>query len=301
MENDKLMRTNPLPRQGEALILWDDRYFTCILHFVLVGKFTFPADFIIVDYESDPRVLFILGRPFLQTARALIDVYGEEMILRDSDERLTLNMRHDTSSYSSQPKKESINMINIFNDTSEDFLENLSARNHQSGNPIFSSHPKLTSPKVKDDVFDLEGGNVIKSLNENPTPDHVLKPLFPSPIPIEDSDSFLENTTSPSSPNHLLEEFADELALITFPSGNDDLPFDIGSDLKEIEYLLNNDPIKEMDSILEDSIDENNLAGLNDNLADIILEMFDDEHALDYSSPPLYDEYDNDLFEVESD
>nr|GFA91291.1 reverse transcriptase domain-containing protein [Tanacetum cinerariifolium] len=51
--------------------------------FVPVGKFTFPADFVIVDYESDPRVLLILGRPFLRTARALIDVYGEEMILRD--------------------------------------------------------------------------------------------------------------------------------------------------------------------------------------------------------------------------
>ncbi|GKD34983.1 reverse transcriptase domain-containing protein, partial [Tanacetum coccineum] len=35
--------------------------------FVLVGKFTFPADFVIVDYESDPRVPLILGRPFLRT------------------------------------------------------------------------------------------------------------------------------------------------------------------------------------------------------------------------------------------
>ncbi|GJV52029.1 reverse transcriptase domain-containing protein [Tanacetum coccineum] len=43
--------------------------------FVPVGKFTFPADFVIVDYESDPRVPLILGRPFLWTARALIDVH----------------------------------------------------------------------------------------------------------------------------------------------------------------------------------------------------------------------------------
>ncbi|GJR32715.1 reverse transcriptase domain-containing protein [Tanacetum coccineum] len=45
--------------------------------FVLVGRFTFPADFVIVDYESDPRVSLILGRPFLRTARALIDVHRE--------------------------------------------------------------------------------------------------------------------------------------------------------------------------------------------------------------------------------
>nr|GFD54209.1 hypothetical protein [Tanacetum cinerariifolium] len=96
-------------------------------------------------------------------------------------------------------------------------------------------------------------------------------------------------STTSSSPNHLLEEFADELALITFPPGNDDLPFDIESDLKEIEYLLSNDPIKDMDSILKDLIDQSNLFDLNDNLANTMPEMFTDEHALDYSSPPLYD------------
>nr|GEV10645.1 reverse transcriptase domain-containing protein [Tanacetum cinerariifolium] len=70
---------------------------------------------------------------------------------------------------------------------------------------------------------------------------------------------------------------------------------------QEIEYLLNNDPIKEMDSILEDSVDEDNLADLNDNLADTMPKMFTNEHAFYYSSLPLYDEYDDDLFEVEFD
>nr|GEV09003.1 hypothetical protein [Tanacetum cinerariifolium] len=96
-------------------------------------------------------------------------------------------------------------------------------------------------------------------------------------------------------------EFADELALITFPSGNDDLAFDIESDLKEIGYLLNHDPIKEIDSILEDSNDESNPANPNVKLFDTIPEMFTDEHALNYSSPPLYDDYDDDLDEFESD
>nr|GEY64481.1 reverse transcriptase domain-containing protein [Tanacetum cinerariifolium] len=262
--------------------------------FDLVGKFTFPADFFIVDYESDPRVPLILGRPFLWIARALIDVRGEEMILRDGDERLTLNMRLDTSSYSNQPQKESINMINIYDDSSEDFLEDLFATNHQSGYPTFSSHLELTLPKVKNDVFDPEGGNVLieKLLDLDSTKD--IHPPY-------NVNLLSGNTTSSSSPNHLLEEFTDELALITFLLGNDDLPFDIESDLKEIEYLLNNDPIKEIDSILEDSIDQSNFADLDDNLTDTMPEMFTDEHALDYSSPPLYDEYDDDLFEVEFD
>nr|GFD18968.1 hypothetical protein [Tanacetum cinerariifolium] len=93
------------------------------------------------------------------------------------------------------------------------------------------------------------------------------------------------NTASSSSIDHLLEEFVDELTLITFPLRNDDLPFDIESDLREIEYLLNHDPTKKMDSILEDSVDEDNLADPNDNLVDTILEMFTDEHALDYIIP----------------
>nr|GEV10001.1 reverse transcriptase domain-containing protein [Tanacetum cinerariifolium] len=238
----------------------------------LVGKFTFLIDFVIVDYESDPRVPLILGRPFLRTARALIDIHGEEMILRD----------------------ESINMINIFNDSSDDFLENLFETNHLSGNPTFSSHPNLTSPKVKDDVFDPEGGNVLieKLINLDSTK------ALPSPHNVNPLSG---STNSSSSPNHLLEEFVDKLALITFLLGNDDLPFDIESDLKEIEYLFNHDPIKEMDSILKDSVDKDNLAYLNDNLADTMPEMFTDEHALDYSSTPLYDEYDDNLFEVESD
>ncbi|GJT95761.1 reverse transcriptase domain-containing protein [Tanacetum coccineum] len=120
--------------------------------FVPIGKFTFPADFVIVDYESDPRVPLILGRPFLRTARALIDVHREEMILHDGDERLILNMRHDTSSYSNKPKKESINMIDIYNVYHEDYLEDLFANekitNHQSGNPTFSSYTDVTSPEV---------------------------------------------------------------------------------------------------------------------------------------------------------
>nr|GFA76271.1 hypothetical protein [Tanacetum cinerariifolium] len=95
------------------------------------------------------------------------------MILRDGDERLILNMRHDTSSYSNQPQRESINLINVFNNSNEDFLEDLFS-NQPSVNPTFSSHPELTSPKVN---------------NDNP---------------LSGSTTFSSNT--------LLEDFADELA-----------------------------------------------------------------------------------------
>nr|GEZ08634.1 reverse transcriptase domain-containing protein [Tanacetum cinerariifolium] len=250
--------------------------------FVQVGKFTFPADFVIVDYESDPRVPLILGRPFLRTARAFIDVHGKEMILRDSDERLTLNMRHDTSSYSNQHQKESINLINIFNYSSEDFLEDLFS-NQPSGNPTFSCHPELTSSEVN--IFDSEGDNVLpeKLLDIDSTKD-LHPPIHVNP---------LSGSTTYSSSNPFLEELADELALITFPPKyDDDLQIDIESDLKVIEFLLYQD----IDSSLKDLIDQCNHV---DNFVDSMPET--DEHALDYSSPPIFDEYDDDFLEVESD
>ncbi|GJX04216.1 reverse transcriptase domain-containing protein [Tanacetum coccineum] len=184
--------------------------------FVLVGKFTFPADFVIVDYESDPRVPLILGRPFLRTARALIDVHGEEMILHDGNERLILNMRNDTSSYSNEPDQESINMIDVYNVSYEEIREDLFATNHPSGNPISSltSHTNLTSPEV------------INQSSGNPTPisETETKSSSSSPtlISLEESEliwdefkAYLANDSFPpenSNPSSLLPPFHNSLS-----------------------------------------------------------------------------------------
>ncbi|GJU58943.1 hypothetical protein Tco_1236709 [Tanacetum coccineum] len=90
-------------------------------------------------------------------------------------------------------------------------------------------------------------------------------------------------TTSEIS-DYSLEEFADELALIeSFPPGNDDMtPEDV---IREIEYLLNHDP----------------LYSPNNALLYTIPEMFTDEHTLDYSSHPRYDDADDDLFDLKTD
>ncbi|GJU47068.1 reverse transcriptase domain-containing protein [Tanacetum coccineum] len=196
--------------------------------FVPVGKFTFPADFVIVDYESDPRVPLILGRPFLRTARALIDVHGEEMILRDGNERLILNMRHDTSSYSTQPHQESINMIDVYNVSHKETLEDLFATNHPSGNPTSSltSHADLTSPEVNDDIFDPGGGIIENLLNLDKTKD--LPPYHDNPL-IGNLTSISETVTKSSSSPMLTsieesdliwEEFEAYLVSDSFPSGN---------------------------------------------------------------------------------
>lgn len=49
---------------------------------VKVGKFILPADFIILDMEEEEKIPIIMGRPFLATCRALIDVQKGELMLR---------------------------------------------------------------------------------------------------------------------------------------------------------------------------------------------------------------------------
>ncbi|GJX15277.1 reverse transcriptase domain-containing protein [Tanacetum coccineum] len=160
--------------------------------FFKVGSFHFPTDFVVVDFEADPRVPLILGRSFLRTGRALIDVYEEELILRDGDERLIFHV----DKHPQKHANESIKMINFINISCEDSVGEvlrLKKSNHSSSGsttPLSDSSPSLTS--------------------------------------FETSDS-------------LLEEFADELALLDpFPPGNEDV--DVEADLKEIELLINRDP-----------------------------------------------------------
>nr|GFC22525.1 reverse transcriptase domain-containing protein [Tanacetum cinerariifolium] len=57
--------------------------------YVEVGSFHFSADFVVVDFDADPRVPLILGRSFLKTRRALIDVFEGELILRVGKEAIT--------------------------------------------------------------------------------------------------------------------------------------------------------------------------------------------------------------------
>ncbi|GJX39466.1 reverse transcriptase domain-containing protein [Tanacetum coccineum] len=187
--------------------------------FIPVGKFSFPADFVVIDYDVDPCVLLILGRPFLRTARALADVHGEELILRVGDKKLTLNA-YSTSKYPHKHRNESINMINFIDITCEDHF------------------------------------------------DKVLTPF--------------------KTVDSLLEEFADELALIDlFPQGNDDINFNPEYDLIELEYLLNRDP--SIDYSFKNNID----------MIGSILEEFPNEPSFADSFPLGND--DDDLFNAETD
>ncbi|GKD08525.1 reverse transcriptase domain-containing protein [Tanacetum coccineum] len=82
--------------------------------FVKVGKFYFPADFIVLDFIADPRVPLILGRPFLRTAHALIDVYEGEITLRNDDQSLTLKCGDAPSiSYNNLESLKKVDLIDV--------------------------------------------------------------------------------------------------------------------------------------------------------------------------------------------
>nr|GEV78120.1 reverse transcriptase domain-containing protein [Tanacetum cinerariifolium] len=106
-------------------------------------------------------------------------------------------------------------------------------------------------------------------------------PSSGSTTPLYDSSP---NLTPFETSNSLLEEFADELALLDpFPPGNKDENFDLEADLRKIKYFLNQNPSTKS----------------NVEIIDPILEKFTDEPALDYLPPPGDD--DDDLFDLNSD
>nr|GEW41792.1 DNA-directed DNA polymerase [Tanacetum cinerariifolium] len=110
--------------------------------FVKVGKFHFLTDFVVVDFEADPRVPLILGRSFLRTGRALIDVYGEEITLRVNDEVVTFNLNQ-TTRHSSTYDDLSINRIDIIDVAREEYAQEILGYS-SSGNPTSTFEPILS-------------------------------------------------------------------------------------------------------------------------------------------------------------
>ncbi|GKE98961.1 reverse transcriptase domain-containing protein [Tanacetum coccineum] len=104
--------------------------------YVTVGKFQFPADFVVVDFEPDPRVPLILGRSFLKTSRALIDVYEGEITLRVGREAITFNLDQ-TSRYTANYNHMTANRIDVIDMACEEYSQEVLGFSNviSSGNP----------------------------------------------------------------------------------------------------------------------------------------------------------------------
>ncbi|GJS34471.1 reverse transcriptase domain-containing protein [Tanacetum coccineum] len=120
--------------------------------YVKVRKFHFPTDFVVVNFEADPRVPIILGRSFFRTSRALIDVYREEITLWVDNEAVTFNLDQ-TTRYSFTNDK-SVNRIDIIDAVCEEYAPKLlgfSNNDSSGGNPTPTSEP-LTSEFIIEEI-----------------------------------------------------------------------------------------------------------------------------------------------------
>nr|GEZ51995.1 reverse transcriptase domain-containing protein [Tanacetum cinerariifolium] len=104
--------------------------------FVKVGTFHFPADFVVLDFDVDPRVPLILGRSFLKTKRALIDVFEGELTLRVGKESITFNLDQ-TSRYSANYNDMTANQIDVIDMACEEYSQEVLGFSYviASGNP----------------------------------------------------------------------------------------------------------------------------------------------------------------------
>nr|GEW94381.1 hypothetical protein [Tanacetum cinerariifolium] len=156
-----------------------------------------------------------------------------------------------------------LNLINIFNLSSEDCLKDL-VSHKQSGNSTFLLHKEIASPEVIHEIHDSKGCTFLSEELPDIDSFNDIHPYF-------DDDPLSGNTTY--SANSLLEEFVDELALISYPPNYDD----------------------------NHSIDQSVLTHCDDLFVDPIPDMFIDEQPPDYSFPPRFDVYPDDFLEIKSD
>nr|GEZ18164.1 reverse transcriptase domain-containing protein [Tanacetum cinerariifolium] len=142
--------------------------------FVKVGKFYFPADFVVLDFVADPRVPLILGRPFLSTAHAIINVHEREIIIRQDQQSLIIQC----GDVPSIKKIEQINKINFINAGGIDF-ESEEIENFLNDDSILFG--------VEDSPFNMEEDILFLEslLREDPIPPH---PIIPNQtkLPIEE-------------------------------------------------------------------------------------------------------------------
>nr|GEX03471.1 reverse transcriptase domain-containing protein [Tanacetum cinerariifolium] len=94
--------------------------------YVKVGSFHFPSEFVVVDFDANPRVPLILKRSFLKIRRALIDVFEGELTLRVGKEAITFNLDQ-TSRYSANYSDMTAKRINVNDMAYEEYSQEVLA------------------------------------------------------------------------------------------------------------------------------------------------------------------------------
>nr|GEV80045.1 reverse transcriptase domain-containing protein [Tanacetum cinerariifolium] len=143
--------------------------------YVKVGTFHFSADFVVVNFDADPRVPLILGRSFLQTGRALIDVFERELTLRVGKESITFNLDQ-TSRYSANYNDMMAKRIDVIDMACEEYSQEVLGFSDviASSNPTPYYDPiisisSLTLTLFGNSDFLLEEVDAFLALEDDPT------------------------------------------------------------------------------------------------------------------------------------
>ncbi|GJW93093.1 reverse transcriptase domain-containing protein [Tanacetum coccineum] len=208
--------------------------------FVQVGKFTFSADFVVVDYDVDPRVPLILGRPFLRTEHALVD-HGDESIHKIDILDITcedhfhevLNVQKSINPMSGSPTPSSDLVVASLSPSltpfgdSDFILEEIDT---------FLAFDDSISSDIDDGVFDPEGDiRLIEELLNI----EILNDLPPPLLVFEINETEKIKTSIDDHPDLELKDLPPHLEY-AFLEGTSKLPIIIAKDLKreEKEQLL---------------------------------------------------------------
>ncbi|GJX31520.1 reverse transcriptase domain-containing protein [Tanacetum coccineum] len=178
-------------------------------------------DFVVVDFEPDPRVPLILGRCFLKTNRALIDVYEGELTLRVDNEAITYNLDQ-TSRYSVNYSDMTANRIDVVKLACEEYSQEVLVFSDviASGNPtpgydltVSNSSPTLT-PFEDSNFLLLEEADAFLALADDPTSPEVDESYYDPEGDILILEALLNSDPSPP-PNqgNYLPEIRKELKL----------------------------------------------------------------------------------------
>ncbi|GJR39431.1 reverse transcriptase domain-containing protein [Tanacetum coccineum] len=142
--------------------------------FVKVGKFYFLANFVVLDFIADPRVPLILGRPFLRTAHALIDVYKGEITLRNDDQSLTLKCGDTPSiSYNNLESLKKVDLIDVtceeYSQEVLDFSDSVAYGNPSPGyDPIVSNSSPTLTPLKESDFLLFKEADAFTAIDDEP-------------------------------------------------------------------------------------------------------------------------------------
>ena len=135
---------------------------------IKVGKFIFPMDFVVIDIKEDKQVPLLLGRPFLATRAALIDVKKGELTLKVGDKAVHFNFNHSLK----QPELSNANYeivetkLLISFELINDFIFQ-SSMNENGMNLQFLEHLEVefldSNVKLKKAILSVEENNTDKS------------------------------------------------------------------------------------------------------------------------------------------